>query len=232
MGRAHRYAVRLPDGACPSADGWPLLLLLPGRGRDPQVLFDAASPFEQIQWPAGLAIVVPAGEEGWYIDSAVIPVSRYQTMLRELLVLARCTLSLAAAPARTTIAGWSMGGFGAVRFALDCPQDVGVVVSMIGLLDYPNPSLPVYPVAPVFGAAPENWPAFNCMTDAGRLRGKSILLCAARKDWTYPMSVNFRARLEQLGIACAYREYGGTHSVETVAAMLPDVFQFIEARSR
>lgn len=223
LGRPHPYLWSLPAGE-PPADGWPLVMLLPGNGVSHRAfiedirLFDAVAPFPCV-------VVFPAGDGAFYLDSPALPESRYQSMLCEL--LAHCRQTMPISPTPPAICGWSMGGYGAVRFALDYPHTIAAVASMIGLLDYPNPDLPVYPTAPAFGDDLAVWQQCNCLPAADRLRGLPVGIFAARDDWAYPMNVHFHHRLDALDIPHDYREYDGEHLRETVIAMLPDVMRFL-----
>jgi S-formylglutathione hydrolase FrmB len=221
LGRSVAYSLIVPDGA-PPAGGWPLVLLLHGRGRDHRTV--AGDP----RWAAVLAAqpfatACPHGEDGWYCDSPVDPAARYGSALREVLDHLRATAPVSADPARTGVAGWSMGGYGAVRCAETVP--VGAVASIIGLLDFPTEASE-YPVPAHFGP-PETWSAQNPLTHAGRLRGTHILLLAGRDAWDYPMNRAFHARLDALDIAHDYEELPGGHVWDTVANALPRVLGFM-----
>ncbi len=224
------YCLHLPDAA-PPPDGWPTLLLLHGRGRHHRSVVDApdTGPLLAAQ---PYAVLCPNGGDGWYLDldgPGAPPAHRYQTMLRELLTLARTRHPLARVPARTAVTGWSMGGYGAVRFAVDHPEAITAVSSIIGLLDFPNPALPAadnYAVPACFGRDPAAWPARNCLVTAERLRGKAFCLVAGRTAFDYRMNANFHARLTALGLAHEYVELDGGHTWATVAAAFPRVFAF------
>ena len=132
-------------------------------------------------------------------------------------------------PERTGICGWSMGGYGAIRFAEAFPDQIRAVASGIGLLDYPSKDLPVkeFGVADCFGKDTALWPSFNCMTNAEKLRGIDILVIAAKEAWDYQMNLNFHARLEKLGIKHDYREISGGHTFQSVQESLPQWFEFM-----
>lgn len=231
LGRQQPYSLHLPSGAAPEG-GWPLVMLLHGAGRNHRTVADAPEVAGLIA-QSPFAVVFPDGELGFYLDSPVAEGSRFQSMLLELLALVRTTHPVSADPRRTGICGWSMGGFGAVRFAEDYPHEVGAVAAMIGLLDYPNPALPpgqTYPIAPVFGADAAFWQASNCMTRADRLRGLMVGIVAARGAFDYTMNVNFHRRLLALGLPHDYTELEGTHDWPTVVRAFPLVLGFMANR--
>jgi len=230
LGREVNYSAYVPAGA-PPAGGWPLVMLLHGAGRNHRTIPDDAT-CRALVLKQKFAIVFPDGKLGWYLDSPVEPKSRYQSMLRELLTHARHTLPVSSKPERTGICGWSMGGYGSMRFAETFPDEVSAVATTIALLDFPNPSLPKeqnFPVSALFGKAPDLWPALNCITNVEPLRGKSLLIVCARGAFDAQMNRNFHARLESAGIAHTFKEVEGAHLFPTVQATLPLLFDFLES---
>jgi len=221
------YSVFIPDEAAPPG-GWPVLLVLHGAGRNHRTVIDAPELRADIE-RRRLVIVFPNGAVSFYL-------AHYQSMLAELLALAGATLPVDRR--RAGICGWSMGGFGAVRFAEDFPEQIVAVGSLIGLLDYPNPALPAeqnYGFPPVVGTDPAHWQAVNCMTNAARLRGRPVGIMTAHGAFDYRMNVNFHERLEALGIAHRYEVMKGAHDWPTVARGLPRLLDFmatvLDARS-
>ena len=69
---------------------------------------------------------------------------RYATYLEEVMQLAEDELfENGGRSVRRGIAGWSMGGHGAPRFAQSHPRKFSALASIIGLLDFPRtPDLP------------------------------------------------------------------------------------------
>ena len=233
LGRDVSCSVFVPEGASPDG-GWPLVMLLHGAGRNDRTIPDDAD-CRALVLRQKFAIVFADGGLGWYLDSPVEPKSRYQSMLRELLENARRTLPVSSRPERTGVCGWSMGGYGAMRFAERFPDQVGAVATTIALLDFPNPSLPKeqnFPVSALFGEAPGSWPALSCMTDVEPLRGKALLIVAARGAFDARMNRNFHARLDSAGIAHTFEEVDGGHDFPTVRATLPMLFDFLGERLR
>ena len=230
LGREVSYSAFVPAGAPPDG-GWPLVILLHGAGRNHRPIPEDAT-CRALVLKQKFAIVFPDGKLGWYLDSPVEPKSRYQSMLRELLTHARHTLPVSSKPERTGICGWSMGGYGSMRFAETFPDEVSAVATTIALLDFPNPSLPKeqnFPVSALFGKAPDLWPALNCITHVEPLRGKSLLIVCARGAFDAQMNRNFHARLESAGIAHTFKEVEGAHLFPTVQATLPLLFDFLES---
>ena len=228
LGRDVNYSAFVPEGAAPDG-GWPLVMLLHGAGRNHRTIPDDAT-CRALVLKQKFVIVLADGGLGWYLDSPVEPKSRYQSMLRELLTHARHALPVSSKPERTGICGWSMGGYGSMRFAESYPDEVSAVATTIALLDFPNPSLPKernYPVSPLFGKDASSWPALNCITDVEPLRGKSLLIVSARGAFDVQMNRNFHARLDSMGITHTFQEVDGAHDFPTVQATLPMLFDFL-----
>jgi S-formylglutathione hydrolase FrmB len=229
--REVNYSVFVPPGEKP-AGGWPLVLLLHGAGRNHRTLADDPVCREVIL-KQEFVIVFADGKGGWYLDSPVEPASRYQSMVRELLDHARKTLPVSAKPEQTGICGWSMGGYGAMRFAQTFPDQVGAVATTIALLEFPNPALPRHQnhsVPKVFGSDVSVWPKHNCMSHAGALRGKDILIVATTEAFDLQMNRNFHAQLEAVGIPHSYVEVEGGHVFPAVQATVPLLFEFMARR--
>lgn len=224
LGRSLPIAVVAPAGS-PRADV-PVLFLLHGRGRHHRSLVDEPAARAALL-EAPFYVVLPQGEDGWYMDSPAQPRDRYAAYLAEVVAWAERTLPIAREPARRGIAGWSMGGYGAVRFAQTHPGEFGFVGSIIGLLDFPRPeTLPPgqnYRV-PVdrFTAAPEVWATLNPLRALDALRGSRITLVLATRGFELTMNESFLTALRAAGLPAprVHRLEGG-HEFSLVIQSLP-----------
>ena len=80
------------------------------------------------------AIVMPSGENGFYLDGLCTG-HAFQTLVGvELVDYVRKTFNLARTPADTFIAGMSMGGFGALHTALAYPETFGKAAGLSSAL--------------------------------------------------------------------------------------------------
>jgi len=143
----------------------PVLFLLHGRGRNHRSLLETARA-KAFLLTVPFFVVLPDGEDGWYINSPVSSADRYNDYLEEVIRVAEAVLPLSRDRRDRAIAGWSMGGYGAVRFAETHAAGFAATVGIIGLLDFPRPAdLPAgqnYSVPPGrFGRDPVLWPEFN-----------------------------------------------------------------------
>lgn len=232
LGREMRFAVVRP------ADGdreRPVLYLLHGRGRNPYSLLELPDTRTALL-EANLWIVLPDGEDGWYINSPVSTGERYTDLLEAIVQEASTHYLLRTDPGGQAIAGWSMGGYGAVRFAQLFPGRFGTVASMIGLLDFPReetlPSGQNYTVpAARFGDDPFLWRAFNPLHAAAALQGSAILVVTAEDAFDRTMNENFSRELSRAGVPHIFQVLAGGHTLDVVRAALPEVLAFVQRSS-
>lgn len=125
----------LPAG--PPAPGTPTLYLLHGLGGDDQAWLRQSSVAARAA-ALGLAVVMPSVGDSFGVDEA--HGRPYGTFLaQELPVLVRDELGLDPPRAGTFVAGLSMGGYAAVRWALQCPERFSAVATLSGSLDIADP---------------------------------------------------------------------------------------------
>lgn len=226
LGRNLPVAVVAPEGAAAGASG-PVLFFLHGRGRHHRSLLDAPAARAALL-AAPFHVVLPQGEDGWYVDAPARPADRYQAYLEEVVAWAERNLPVARAPAGRGIAGWSMGGYGAVRFAETHPGQFGFVASIIGLLDFPRPETQPegqnYRV-PVnrFTADPEIWRKFNPLYGSAALRPARVTLVLATQGFERTMNETFLAALARDGIPAQVHWLEGGHEFAVVERALPRV---------
>jgi len=234
LGRPMKATVILPAQFREGTTDWPVLFLLHGRGRHHRSLVDPDDTRTSLL-QANFFIVLPDGEAGWYIDSPRIAEDRYAAHLTQLVGLIDSVYPVSRDRRKTGITGWSMGGFGAVRYAEAHPERFGALASIIGVLDYPRPeTLPEgqnYAVQQErFGEDPEEWRRQNPIQSAAQLRETDILIVAADQSYDLTMNRNFAGKLSELGIDYEWKLLEGGHKFEVVAAALPIVLDFMADR--
>lgn len=137
-GKTLPYSVLLPEGyASPErrAQSYPVLYLLHGLSGhysnwlEKTKLAEYAAPYQMI-------IVTPEGNDGWYTDSASVAADKYESyIMQELLPDVEKRFRALKNRAGRAIAGLSMGGYGALKFALKYPDKFVFAASMSGALD-------------------------------------------------------------------------------------------------
>ncbi len=80
-----------------------------------------------------MIVVTTEGNDGWYVDSAGVPTDKYETyILQELIPDLQKRYRTIEARYGRAIAGLSMGGYGALKFALKYPGQFAFAGSMSG----------------------------------------------------------------------------------------------------
>lgn len=214
----------------PGADS-PVLVFLHGRGRHHRSLLDVGQSREQLL-AADMWVILPQGEDGWYINSPVQGEARYEDYLTEVIAQVKQRFELAQSPDRWGIGGWSMGGYGAVRYATRHAAEFGVLVSVIGVIDFPRaPTLPegqnyTVPVGR-FGQDLDQWRQYNPIHEVRKLDGKAVLLITAATAFDRTMNENFSAALDQTGIAHHKLMLEGGHTFPVVQESMQHVLEFV-----
>jgi S-formylglutathione hydrolase FrmB len=224
LGRTLPVAVIAP-ATLPAMGKAPVLYFLHGRGRHHRSLIESEAARTALL-AAPCFIVLPQGEDGWYINVPGDLQSRYETYLEEVIAWAEREHPIATEPAARGIAGWSMGGYGAVRFAETHPGKFGFVASVIGLLDFPREeNLPPgqnykVPVAR-FTADQARWATLNPLNAVGDLSGAEITLVLATKGFELTMNENFLAALKAREMTARVHQLEGGHEFPLVERAVP-----------
>ncbi|GAB3598355.1 alpha/beta hydrolase family protein [Angustibacter peucedani] len=116
-----------------AAQGFPTLYLLHGLSDD-ATAWTRYTSVERFTSAAGLAVVMPQVGRSFYTDAA--HGGRWWTHVsEELPQVMRSFFRLSSRREDTFVAGLSMGGYGAMKWALRRPQDVAAAASLSGALD-------------------------------------------------------------------------------------------------
>lgn len=92
------------------------------------------SPVQELALKYNLAIVMPSGENSFYLDAKGTGRGYGTLMGEELVDYLRHTFRLAMKPEDTFIGGYSMGGFGALHTALAYPQNYSRLIALSSAL--------------------------------------------------------------------------------------------------
>ncbi len=167
-----------------------------------------------------LAVVMPAVQRSFYTDMA--HGGKFWTYIsEEVPLVARELFSLSGKREDTFAAGLSMGGYGAFKLALRCPERFAAAASLSGVLNLNE-------------AAAGRDPAWheemsNIFGDPTRLKGSTedllalaekvsrtackprLYQCCGTEDFLYENNQSFRKHIQQLGFAHTYEESPGDH---------------------
>lgn len=133
--RMKKFGVMLPQGY-DTTRRYPVLYLLHGWGGGYQDWSSKTRLQDYISW-CDLIVVMPDGENSWYVNSAVNPRGRFEDYVATELP-ALVASRYAADTSKQAIAGLSMGGYGAVLLGMKYPARYSVIGSFSGALTMPR----------------------------------------------------------------------------------------------
>lgn len=137
LGREMQYTVYLPAGYDATEARYPVLYLLHGRGDTMDAWLTVRGVFDDLiaagDLPPFIAVLPDAPSlqrAGYYVDSLYVDGEAFETAFRQdLLPHVDATYRTLAARASRVVGGYSMGGYGALRYALAYPDEfVGALV--------------------------------------------------------------------------------------------------------
>ena len=235
IGWLPRVNVLLPDGY-DATRRYPVLYLLHGGGEDYST-FDAKYDIRNHTAGRDLIVVMPdGGKAGWYCDpeSSNVGPRNWETFhVDELIPWVDATFSTIAQPAGRAVSGFSMGGFGALKYTAKYYGHFASVSSHSGPADLRGPdgqkithwanltSMAELGGGMVYGApwAEARVSADNPMENVERYRGKRIFLVSgtsfidSNEKRVLPTQRNFGRALEAAGIPHERYEEAGGHFV-------------------
>ncbi|SHF16154.1 S-formylglutathione hydrolase FrmB [Caldanaerobius fijiensis DSM 17918] len=198
----------------------PTLYLLHGLSDDHTIWLRRTS-IERYVAPLGLAVVMPAVGRSFYTDMK--NGYRYWTFIsEELPEIARSFFPLSDKREDNFVAGLSMGGYGAFKLALRCPDKYAAAASLSGALDIVNlVKNAAEPMASEF---------YNIFGDPQTVEGSDndlyylaqkvaqsqgpkpkLYQCCGTEDFLYQGNIAFRDYCQKLGLDITYEEGPGQH---------------------
>ncbi|HZG88418.1 alpha/beta hydrolase family protein [Paenibacillus sp.] len=226
------------SGAGSDRDRYPTLYLLHGLSDD-DTIWTRRTSIERYAASLGLAIVMPNVHRSFYSDMAYG--GKYWTFLsEELPALARSFFPLSAEREDNFAAGLSMGGYGAMKWALTHPGRIAAAASLSGALDI---------ASMVRGASEWIKPTFELVYGGRELTGSGddllrllqqvdrsegpkpkLYQCCGTEDFLYGENVTFRDACRRTGLDFTYEEGPGEHNWEYWDAKIQDVLKWLPLR--
>jgi S-formylglutathione hydrolase FrmB len=138
LGRDSHYYAMLPADYAHSQKRYPVLYLLHGWHGDYTNWVKLTNLVEYARrYP--IIIITPDAENSWYVNSATMPQNRFEDFVtKDLIEEVDSHWRTIASPHRRAIAGLSMGGYGAILFALKHPNLFAFAGSISGAFEGPN----------------------------------------------------------------------------------------------
>ena len=232
LGKACNMNVLLPQKvttqigmtSADSRPALPVLYLLHGLSDDHSIWMRRTS-IERYAASYPLAIVMPDGGRSFYTDMKYG--ARYWTFLSEELPEIVCSLFPVSRRREDTFAaGLSMGGYGALKLGLRCPEKFAAVAGMSSVTDYlqflnmraaQNEEGKAEALR-YFGSLdniPEAEDLFALAKKTAQNTVKpKVFQCCGTEDMLYDMNIRFRDMVSTLDLDYTYHEAPGVHSWE------------------
>ncbi|MBW5447087.1 esterase family protein [Cohnella sp. CFH 77786] len=218
LGMATSMNVILPGG--PAGERLPAMFLLHGLSDDHTIWLRRTS-IERYAEAYGIAVVMPNVHRGFYTDMKQgFPYWRF--ISEEVPALAQSWFPLSRERESTFAAGLSMGGYGAFKLALRCPDRFAAGASLSGALDMVNrwedyDFFPDQEYRRIFGSREELagseddlFFVAEKLAASGAERPK-LFQCCGTEDFLYDANVKFRDHARRLGFDHVYEEGPGSH---------------------
>ena len=168
----------------------------------------------------GLAVVMPAGDNAFYVDQPLSGNNYGIFVGQELVEITRAMFPLSHKREDTFIGGLSMGGFGALRNGLKYHNTFGAIISLSGATDILHAS--IFENQRAFGEAlfgpiekargTDKDPRFLIAQLAASESKPRIYMACGSEDYLLPQNRSCRRFLEEAGFDLTYVEGPGNHN--------------------
>jgi S-formylglutathione hydrolase FrmB len=239
LGLSTSMTVIVPQNR-PDGDGHPTLYLLHGNSDDDTIWLRRTS-IERYADAKGLAVVMPQAHRSFYTDMA--SGYRYWTFLSEELPKIACSMfRLSEARERNFVAGLSMGGYGAFKWALRRPERFAAAASLSGALNMSASSsrniteglrADLKLIFGESGAAEREDDLLWLVRRAADTRADlpKLYQWCGTEDFLYQDNLTFRDTCRAVGIELTYEEGPGDHTWEHWDRKIRDVLDWLPLAS-
>jgi S-formylglutathione hydrolase FrmB len=247
LGEAVHYCVMLPPGYDTAAAGhsprrYPVLYFLHGLGDNEQTLFkgggwDLIEDLRQKGQVSDFLVVAPEGRRSFYINSADGRVRYSDFFIREFIPYIESHYSIRRERSARAISGFSMGGYGALRFAFAHSELFSSVSAQsAALIAEPPQQAESGPLGTVFGNPidvrhwDQNSPFVLAKRNRAQIRASGLSIyfnCGREDEFGFDKgAVELHRQLQAEGIEHEYHLYPGNHGAEYFLAHLSEVLKF------
>jgi len=223
-------------------DKYPTLYLLHGLSDD-HTIWQRRTSIERYVADMGLAVVMPTVHRSFYTDMA--RGYKYWTFIsEELPELARSFFHLSEDREDNFVAGLSMGGYGAFKLALRCPDKFAAAASLSGAVDmaahinriedkellkeWEN----IFGNLDEFAGSDNDVVALVKKVAASDGPKPKLYQCCGTEDFLYEDNVRFRDIVKDLPIDLTYEEGPGIHDWKFWDDYIQHVLKWLPIRDR
>jgi putative tributyrin esterase len=245
LARDMKYRVILPADYASSPRRYPVLYLLHGAAGGYSD-WESRTNITQYVRDLPLIVVMPDGNESWYTNAATVPQDRFEDYIaKDLIQDVESRFRALATQHGRAIAGLSMGGYGATKFALKYPNQFAFAAAFSsayhvpGDIDTTDPSSPSHEIQlRVFGPPGNPTREANNVFDLARKADPKTLpylwISCGTFDQLLQSNREFVKLLGERGIAYEYHETAGAHTWQfwddQLRAFLPELIKRLNLR--
>ncbi len=211
---------------------YPVLYLCHGLG-DSHGSFFAKTDIEQYAEQLDLILVMPSAGDGWFCNDPRPGGPAWEDhIVCEVVDFVDAHFPSIAAREGRALAGFSMGGFGAMMLAMKHPDRFAAVSAHAGSFAFGHAIRPDRPERTAFmqAVAPPGG-QYDLWELAAKLAGRSpelaIRFDVGINDHQLPYNRQFHARLNELAVRHEYEEVTGGHDWSYVNRQLPTTLRFV-----
>ena len=220
LDRDMKYRVILPGSYEEGSDRFPVLYLLHGLGGN-YLDWDTRTDLEHYAEHLPLIIVMPDADDSWYTDSVSVPKDKFETYIaKDLIGEIDGKYRTIQVRYSRAIAGLSMGGYAAMKFALKYPDEFVFAGSLSGAQNaggelekrepqYHEKMLRVY--GPDGSEARRNNNVLLLVDKVDPAHLPYLYVACGSEDFLLGSNREFVAKLSARKIAYEYHESAGAH---------------------
>lgn len=223
-----------------SPDGCPVLYLLHGMSDDHSIWLRRTS-IERYATMYGIAVVMPNVHRSYYTDM-VCGLNYFRYVSEELPAIIGSFFKVSQKREDTFVAGLSMGGYGAFKLALNCPDRYAAAASLSGAIR-PTHLASVMPdrlaeFNNIFGSLDRIPGSVNDLYFMAEKAAQektelpALFQICGTDDFLYQENLLFKAHLEKCGIPFKYKEAPGTHEWGFWDTHIQDVLRWLPIRHK
>ncbi len=233
LGMDTTVTVSLPQNRQKTGD-MPVLYLLHGLG-DNHSSWVRRTNIDRYANQEEIAVVMPEVQRSFYTDMTYGP-AYFTFITEELPRLSAALFRVTDDPARTYIAGLSMGGYGALKAALRCPDRYAAAGCFSGAVDIrsrlkdPGALMGPGEIQAVCGGDVAAEDDILMLTAKAVTTGKrlpALYITCGLSDFLYEDNQRLRRQLDFLRIPYMYEEWAGAHEWEFWDRSVRQFLQFI-----